>query len=454
MVYIKLDYMQTRLLLAPDGILFVTSPLTEPQQLQATPGDVLISGEAIPYPGAILQGFHRSKYGPHIQPYLSFRELQNFLEFLEHVVLCERLISPVPRYTKGSERLVNGKRTWLDFATFRAVGDLDFTTERLGDMLIDAGILISAEVHVGDPTSDDVVARLMSSSAALQRKFSYFLQNATVSKSHDRFAIAQAHMAARIGTPLHMAEAACLVRVPYILGSHQTQDLAEYESELLRARRTVTGVLLERLNAGARKEIAKLAELGPVCVFPETPIASLIVQNATTPEGLVNAALQLRSEFADFRRKMNQIEADLANDGQSMKARLKRAQELERLANSLWKHKATDFRTNALSVSEALLAVPQVVSAPSLGSIKDLALKLTALPVGSILDIYRRRKIRLLLKAKRGFMRSQNSTKKIAQIFGIPEEVVIRSRHLKRAPLESKYATANPEIAATWDEQV
>lgn len=429
----------------------MTVPLLEPQQLQATPGDVLISGEAIPYPGAILQGFHRRKYGPRLQPYLSFQEFQNFLEFLEHVVLCERLILPYPRYTKSSARLIHGKRTWFDFVAFRATGDLDFTTERLGDMLNDAGVLINAEVHVGDPTSDDVVARLMPSSAVLQRKFSYFLRGTPASKNDDRFAIAQAHMAARVGTPLHMAEAACLARVPYILSSHQARDLAEYESELLRARRAVTGVLLEKLNAGARKEIAKLAELGPVRVFPETPIASLIVQNASTPEGLVSAALQLRSEFADFRRQMNQIEADLANDEQSMKVRLRRAQELEFLANSLWKHKTTDLRTSALSVSEALLAVPEVASAPSLSSIKNLVSKLTELPVDGLLDIYRRRKIRLLVKVKRGFMRSQNSTKKIAQIFDVPEEVVFRSRHLNHAPLEPKYAAANPESTAMRD---
>lgn len=410
-----------------------------------------MSDEAIPYPGAILKGFRRLKYGPHLQPYLDFQQLQNFLEFLEHVVLCERLITPLPRFTKSTARLVNGKRTWLDFVVFQAAGDLDFTMEKLGDMLHDAGILVSAEIHVGDPTSDDVVARLMPSSVSLQRKFAYFLQGTQDSKSHDKFAIAQAHMAARVGTPLHTAEAASLARVPYILSPHQSRDLAEYENELLRVRRTVTSVLLEKLNSGARKEVAKLSELGPVCVFPETPIASLIIQNATTPEGLVGAALQLRSEFSQFRRQMNEIEADLAKDEQSLKVRLKRMRELERLANSLWEESKTDLRANALSVSEALLAVPEAVSTPSPTSIKDLALKLAALPVDGILQLYRKRKIRLLLKAKRGFLKGQNSTRRIAQIFGVPEEVAIRSRYLKRAPLDPKYAAANPDFAAQWN---
>ncbi len=423
---------------------------TAPPRLKATPGDVLLSNEAIPYPGAILEGFRRSKYGPHFQPYLDFGRLTKFLEFLEHVVLCERLIAPVARYQKSTARLIHGKRTWLDFAIFQATGDLDFTTEKLGDILQDAGVLIDAEIHVGDPTSDDVVARLMPSSSFLQSKFAHFLHGTQDIKGYDKFTLAKAHMAARIGTPLHTAEAASIVRVPYILGPKQEHDLRSYEGELLRVRKSVTEILLDKLNCGARKELSKLADLGPISFFPETPIASMIVQNAATPEGLVHAAVQLRAEFSSFRRQMNQIQSELVNEDQSIKVRLKRMRELERLADSLWDGQKTDIRANAMSVSEALFAVPEAAMAPSPASVKELAIKLSALPVDSLLDLYRRRKIRLMLKAKRGFLKSTNSTKKVAKIFDIPEEVALRSRHLKRAPLDPKYAHENPDFAASW----
>lgn len=419
-------------------------------ELTSAPGDVFLSHEALPYPGAILLGFRERRHGPQLEPFIDFHKIQNLLEFLEHVVLCERLVIPVPRYSRRSEKLIYGRKTWIDYAVFCLTGDLDFTTERLAERLESAGVLAHAEVHVGEPTADDLVATLLPRSPWMQGRFAHYLSSKLVSDHRDKFAAVQAHMAARIGAPLHTAVAAGLVGTPFILSDRESKEIAGYERESLRIRKSVTQILLDRLNRGARREVEKLADLGPVSIFPETPIARLIVRDATSPDGLVEAALELRQEFSSFRRAMNQIESDLSLGNLPLSIRLKRLRELDRLADSLWKESKTDLRTSALSVSEALVAIPENLITPSPDSIGELANKLLALPLERLVDIYRRRKVRLLLKAKRSFLAGNDSTTKLAKIFGVSEDVARRSRILGKPALTKRYAAANPEYAAEY----
>src|SRR4051794_4845040 len=104
-------------------------------------------------------------------------------------------------------------------------------------------------------------------------------------------------MAVFVGVPLHTAQAAGMASIPFILGPREGRAVVGYEQENLRIRRSVTQILLDRLNRGARNEIEKLTELGPAWIFPETPIAQIIVNRASNVEGLVDAALELRKEF-------------------------------------------------------------------------------------------------------------------------------------------------------------
>lgn len=419
-------------------------------ELAALPGDVLLSHEALPYPGAILSGFRRQRYGPQFDPFLNFKEIQNLLEFLEHVVLCERLIIPIPRYSRKTEKLIYGKKTWIDFAVFRATGDLDYTTERLTERLESAGVLTHAEIHVGESSADDVVAALLPRSKWMQGRFTHYLDTEPLGEYKDKFSAVQAQMAKHIGAPIHTAQAATLACVPFILGARESQQIAGFERESLRVRKSVTQLLLDRLNGGARTEIERLAELGPISMFPETPIARMIVREANSPDGLVEAALELRNEFSIFRHAMNQIEADLSQDSIPLSVKLKRLVELERLAKYLWKESKTDLRTSALSVSESLAAIPEVLATPSPSSIGSLANKLLSLPVEKLVEVYRRRKVRLLLKAKRSFLSGSDSTAKLASIFGVSEDIARRSRMLGAPTLSKRYAAANPDFAALY----
>lgn len=419
--------------------------------LQASPGDVLFSRLRIPYPGLILQGFkRRHRTEPEIEPFVSFEQLQHLLEFLEFVVLTERLIVPVPEFSKRTQKLVDSRRHWIDFAIFYATGDLPLDTEHIVEKLTSAGVLYECGIAVGDPTADDVAARLLPTSRSLQNQFKTFLQHATSEGVSDPFAYATSSMAYWAGAPLHVAEAAGLAKVPYVLGHHEELHLRGFEDENLRTRKSVAELMLDRLNGGARKELAQIAQLGVLTTFPETPIASLILQRATSPAGLIDAAIELRAEFAPYRKHMNQIEHDLANESQSLKVRLKRAKELEHLASSLWSGTKTDLKASAIGVSEALFTIPEVVADPTATTLKGLASKIAALPVDAILDLYRKRKVRLLLKAKRSFMRGGDQTAQIARILGVEPEIVAKSRALAHPRLTARYAAKHPDAAAAW----
>ena len=422
-----------------------------PRVLSALPGDVLFSRQRVPYPGLILQGFARQhRHEPEIEPFVSFRQLQNLLEFLEFVVLTERLIVPVPAFSKRTQKLASSRRHWVDFAIFHATGDLQLNTEGIVEKLTRAGVLFECAIAVGDPTADDVAGRLLPTSKSLQSQFSTFLQHATEIEVSDPFAHATASMAYWVGAPLLVAESAGVAKVPYVLGHHEELNLQGFDRENLKTRSSVAKLMLDRLNGGARKELAQIAQLGVLTTFPETPIASLILQRATSPAGLVDAAIELRAEFAPYRRQMNQIEHDLANENQSLSIRLKRVKEIELLASSLWAGSKTDLRASAIGVSEALFALPGVIADPSTSTLKGLVSKIAAMPVDAILDLYRKRKIRLLLKAKRSFLHGSDQITNVARVLKVTNEIVSASRSLTRPRLTAKYAAKYPEAAAAW----
>lgn len=430
-----------------------TNEEQERATLEASQGDVLFSRQRIPYPGLILQGFKRQRRNePEIEPYVSFRHIRKLMEFLEFVVLTERIIVPIPKFSAKTEKIVNGRRHWVDFALFEAVGDLDLDVEIIIDKLIQADVLYECEIATHDTTTDEVAVRLTSSSNYLRSCFMGYLRYAEGVQSKNHFAFASASMAHWFGAPLQVAEMAGRAQIPYVLAEHQERHLASYERESLRTRKSVTELLLDRLNAGARKEISKLSEFGVLMSFPETPIASLIIRNASSPMGLVDAALQLRSKFAGYRKHIVQIESDLVNTDISLKTRIRRANEIKILAAALWPEARHDLRTTAIGVSEALASLPEVVHDPSGASIGGIVTKLVSLPVDRLVELYRRRRVRLLLKAKRQFLRAPDLTLKLAKVLDVPAGIVARSRSLDGPQLTQRYMKRHPGIAAGWYE--
>lgn len=398
----------------------------EPKTLTAKAGDVLFSYEKIPYPGNILSGFSGQNPFNKSGPRVNFDQLQNLLEFLEHVVLIDRLIIPIPQYSKKTEQIINNKKREYEFAVFRKTGDLDFTTEQIFDRLENAGIAFSAAIDAGNATADDVITRLLPTSKILQKKFWEFMHLSEGDKKYDKFDVAQAHMAYWLGSPLHMAEAATYTNTPYVLGQIEERSLEGYENETFHVRKSISEVLLQSLNSGTRKEISQLTQLGQT-IFPETPIAYQIIQNANSPHDMLEVALQLREEFNSFRRHINEIEQDMTNENNSLKTRIKRMKEIEALAASLWPNSKTSFRTAAKEISESLLSLPELAEHPLPTSTAKLIAAVASLPFERLIQVYQKRKIRILLKAKNNFLNSPDLTKKLASILNIDINIVKRS---------------------------
>jgi hypothetical protein len=302
--------------------------------LVATPGDVLFSHFALPAPDLILQGFRRTQ-GEKRDPVVSFSALQRLLEFLEYVVLTERLIIPVPRFTVQTERMLKARSLAIHFEVFRMRGDLAFTDGDIADRLEDAGVLCHAHIGVGAATADELIERLLPSSAALQGEFVQYIESPVAHRNFDKQAIAKAQLAVHLGAPLHVAEAAGLARTPFVLSSFEIESLSAYERETARFRKSVGMVLLDRVSAAVRKELSNLTDLGLLATFPETPIASMILHDSSSPQEMLEVALQLRTQLAPFRRDLNALEHSLANEDQPLKARLKQLRELERVSKLL-----------------------------------------------------------------------------------------------------------------------
>jgi hypothetical protein len=405
-------------------------PESKEAPMHPSPGDVIFSSHCLPVPDAIMHPM----VGRDTESLVDFRVLQEFMGFLEYIVLTERLIVPVPRYSASTERMQNHKTLWVDFALLRLPGDFGLRIEEVSDFFTDAGVLFDAVLDIGEPTADSVVERLLPTSRVLQRHFRKLLDEYQHYGNKKRIDVAKAQLAVRIGAPLHVAEAAGIARLPYVLGPIEQLYLKPYESENARNRKSVAHILLERLNGGARKELAQLSQLGLPVSFPDTPIASMILHESVSIRDMLKVSLQLRSEFAAFRRELNQMEFELANEDQPIKKRLRQLNKLEQLSATIWPTDKKDFRRTAIDVSDAILAIPELATTPSLASLKDLTSRISAVPVDIILNAFRRRKVRLMLKAKRSFLNRKSLTPRLAAILSVPEGLILKSKsaHLRR----------------------
>jgi len=402
-----------------------------PEVLEVATGDVLFSQHAVPIPETILQGFRAMpEIGLQEDPVFSFEVLGMLLEFLELVVITERLIVPVPTLTQNTITFLENPKTETEFALYHRAGDLKFSEQDIKNKLVGAGVMFFAPLSFGGSSAEEVVAKLMPSSKALQDSHSEYLNEHKRKKEGE--ALAAALTTYFYGVPLHISEASRVAKVPYVLAPHETFALKPFESELRESRKLTTQVLLNHLNTGAREKILELQKLSGDVVFPETPIASLILQNANSPEQLVDVALQLRDVFAPFRRAVNQLEADLLDPNLSLKVRLKRGREIEKLARDLWGESKTDLRATAICVSDVIGEIPEVSLSPSPAKVAEVVKKLVALPIEKLVETYTKRKIRLMLKAKKDFLNSSDATARLARIFGISEGIIQRSRFRKR----------------------
>jgi hypothetical protein len=391
--------------------------------ITATPGDVLFSSYRLPVPDAILHDSKRRR--GHVE--VSRRALQGLFEFLEYVVLNERLIIPVAAHSALTERIMNDELLDVEFSAYRLPGRFPLRQEDIVARLEESGVLFYARLDAGSGDCESLVNHLLPTSRALQAHLRTFAREAPPHPVFDKKTIGDALLAVRCGEPLHIAEVAGLGRMPFVYGGLDAAYMRSFERETLRQRRSARMILLDRLNGGARREVERLSNLGGATAFPETPIASMLLREAKDVSDTIEVAIQLRSEFAAFRQQMNELESELVNDDLPLKRRLRKLEHLKGLVSELWPRERTALSTSAVELAAAAAAIPEFAAMPSPSGGAMLLQRMTTVPLESLLRYYRRRRIRLLLKAKRTFLKSHSSAETIGRLVGVPAALVRES---------------------------
>ena len=178
------------------------------------------------------------------------------------------------------------------------------------------------------------------------------------------------------------------------------------------------------LDRGARRELEELSRLGVRTVFPQTPIASVILENSSKPDDINVVALQLRDEYKQIREYMVQIQEELGKEDASLERKRRISRDLRGLCSELWPEEKEGWRAAVEPATGFLNLAIETASAPTPNTVAKAVDFIIKQPYELITRALRRRKVRVLLNAKRSFLKSSNWSQKLAQIFIISEDDV------------------------------
>ena len=238
--------------------------------------------------------------------------------------------------------------------------------------------------------------------------------------------------------PLCLSEFARSASLPFALSSSEDKKISVFEKIESRTCRGIVEVLRQRLNEGARNELFRLAELGEQTVFPRTPIAWQIVRESHKPLDLLRVALELREEYKTFRKAMIELETELLNQSTTLERKIKIRRDVLRLADELWAHEEGQTQKVTKEVSDLLGTAAKAATGFSVVSTASLTKSILSFPTDQILQAMRRRKVRVMLKAKKDFLKGKKWTQKLSTIFGLSEDTI-------------KQALAYSKKITTWE---
>lgn len=242
----------------------------------------------------------------------------------------------------------------------------------------------------------------------------------------DKEKLAYKVMVNRFGRPLFISDYARQSVSTYFLAPFEAEDLTKFEKRELKLAKSTIQIIKDSLDLGARKEIDKIREFGLKTIFPETPIASQILQESKDPKDMVKVALYLRNEYRSFRKYMIELESELLSESTSIKKKKTILKEINNLASELWPVEERNFRHEALELPAILSAAPEAILSASITDIGQLAKSILSQPIDLTLRLLRRHKVRVLLKSKKEFLKSSKWAETLAAIFRLKKEEIIR----------------------------
>jgi hypothetical protein len=254
--------------------------------------------------------------------------------------------------------------------------------------------------------------------AYVRQEFDLF-QNKDLSEMKALISLSQYY-----GSCFLLGDIAKNLRTPFILGAMEAKAIQSVEHIESTFNTSVVGTLKKHLDKEVAVLLSNLSSFGSNTIFPETPLSFLLVKNARTIEDLPKVALDLREEFLNFRIVMAEIEGELVADDVSLVRKQKLLRDLEALKKELWPEESFSLRKESVESTDMLGILSQICETTRGFSIDEIARLILAKPVDWILGALRRRKVRVLLRAKREFFKGQNVTNKIADLVGMkPREI-------------------------------
>jgi len=358
----------------------------------------------------------------------SASSLVRFLSFLELAVFHERLIFGSMEFEVDLEpELFTDDLIAYTQQKWAPKGTLDISANAIS-RLQEEGALLRRQLPKLDESPRELLLRFSALSPAL-------LKAQEVEKRDgfdDLLPVLSEHQWKELGHYLAMVEyGEALVASEYsrecgVPFHHEdTKELRLTEEAELSTREGVLSMLRNQLSRGARAELDRLSRLGTVCMFPRTPVALQILRRSREPEDLIESCLDLREEWAGFRRQMIEIEEQLLSEDITLARKLRLLSSLEAAASEVWKQPlAGGLRQVIKEISGLVPLLSSAIASPVPGSTASAVRAILGLPVETILRALRRRKLRVLHEAKKGFLQSAGLSTHLAEMFEVPQEVV------------------------------
>lgn len=387
--------------------------------LKVSKGDFLLSPRLIPYPDYILFPDRSSGKDEFVVGFLD-----SYLKFLELVITNERILDiTFSTYTEAEAKVVGEEA--LEFYFDRGIYiKKPILRQQLLKELKAENIYFPVIGQSNYFSPRKIIDVYLSISPQLQNLFKKKKDRTPIEFKKNAELIAQIALAEDIGIPLSIIEYAKRTSLPYALASDETESVKEFESTETNLRNGVIAFLKEKLDRGARKEIARIDELGNKTIYPETPIAWQIVRDSSKLEDFLPVTLQLREEYKKFRETTIKIEEELFSDEITLKRKRQLVRELDFVADAIWKDQENTTRKVAQDFSSILdLALNQATNL-STGNFPKLLEFVLGRPVEILLSKLHERKIKVLLNSKKQFMNGSRWVDKISSIFSLPKHEI------------------------------
>lgn len=408
------------------------------KSLSLSRGDFLLSKKLFPHPDEILvpEIFLKNNKIQRGKEKIYIGILDNYLKFLELIVTNQRIIDlDFSIYTETEANRV-GKKA-LEFYFDRGIRLKEpIIEQKITKELEQENIYFPVIVEDDEFSPRTYVDQYLDISPQLQKLFDETIKTTPVEfKKNDKL-ISRIALAEDFGIPLSIIEMAKFTSLPYSLHGLELKAVKQIETAEINLRQGVIASLMDKLNAGAKKELENLSELGNKIIYPETPIAWQIIRDSTRLEDFLPVALQLREEYKAFREATIKIEDELFSDEITLKRKGKLIKELNSMAAEIWKGQGNTTQKIAQDFSSLLdLALGQATNL-SIGNFPKLLDFILGKPTELLLSKLRQRRIKVLMNSKKQFMSSSKWINKLSSIFSLPEikikESILKFRKLKK----------------------